>query len=71
VTEDGTLLRVEDNGIGIPQPVLTSDGMGLRIMADRAKLIGAKLDIQSKPKCGTVMSCWLPDAVIKQDQRYA
>jgi signal transduction histidine kinase len=35
-------------------------GMGLRIMATRAQVIGAKFDIRPNIPKGTVVSCYLP-----------
>lgn len=58
--EDGGLLRVSDNGRGIPQPVPASGGMGLRIMSHRARVIGARFDIQRKLAGGTMVTCAFP-----------
>ena len=57
--EDGPLLRVEDNGVGLPEPIPVNGGMGLRIMAHRAKLIGAAFDIRRRTVGGTIVSCAL------------
>jgi signal transduction histidine kinase len=58
--EEGTLLKIADNGIGIVHPEVVDRGMGLRIMRQRAKLIGAVVDIVSLPRKGTIITCLLP-----------
>jgi signal transduction histidine kinase len=77
--DEGSLLTVRDDGIGIPDAVPKNGGMGLTIMTQRAKLIGASFDIGRTPKGGTLVSCCLPQppaietghAVRKQDPHYA
>ena len=59
-SEDGTLLKIADDGVGMSDPAVLDGGMGLRIMRQRAKLIGAVLDIVSLPDKGTIISCCLP-----------
>jgi len=59
--EEGSLLTVADDGTGIPTPLPKSAGMGLTIMAQRAKLIGAIFVIQPAPRGGTIVSCCVPD----------
>jgi PAS domain S-box-containing protein len=39
------ILRVQDDGIGIPMTPAETEGLGLRIMRDRASIIGAKFTI--------------------------
>jgi signal transduction histidine kinase len=63
VTEEGTLLKIADNGIGIIRPEAIDGGMGLRIMRQRAKLIGGVVEIVSLPRKGTIITCLLPLAV--------
>jgi signal transduction histidine kinase len=58
--DEGTVLKVADDGIGIPIPFPKKGGMGLTIMAQRAKLIGASLDIRPRTSGGTIMTCMLP-----------
>jgi signal transduction histidine kinase len=60
--EEATLLRVADNGVGISQKDAIESGMGLRIMRQRAKLIGAGLEIVTSPDKGTIVSLSLPFA---------
>ena len=55
------MLRLEiiDDGIGIPMPK-PKGGLGLRIMASRAELIGATLEIEPTSTEGTRVVCSLP-----------
>jgi signal transduction histidine kinase len=53
---------VADNGVGISQKDAIESGMGLRIMRQRAKLIGAGLEIVTSPDTGTIVSLSLPFA---------
>lgn len=60
---DGTLtLTVRDDGIGLPPPESRGQGLGLRIMAHRAAIIGAIFTIEARPEGGTLASCRLPPA---------
>jgi len=56
--DDGIALRVQDDGIGLPSPPLAT-GMGLRIMAHRAAMIGAKFAAQRGESSGTEIVCIL------------
>ncbi len=47
-------LKITDDGLGIPE-VIETDGMGLRIMGFRAKMINASLDIGSGENGGTTV----------------
>ncbi len=53
------VVTVEDSGCGIPAEP-QSDGMGLRIMGFRAKMIGASLEIRRRRPCGTTVRLVLP-----------
>ncbi len=54
------VLRVEDDGIGMPaQPIENQGGVGLRIMQNRAAIIGAALSLQQAEPTGTVVTCTL------------
>lgn len=58
------VVTVDDNGCGIPSEP-ESDGMGLRIMGFRAKMIGASLEIKRRGPRGTAIRLVLaPDAAI-------
>jgi len=50
-------LTVEDDGVGVPEDVQASDGLGIRIMAHRAAMIGASFAIELAPTGGTIVTC--------------
>ncbi len=54
---DRWLLSIHDNGVGFSLPAHDTDGMGLRILHYRARVIGATLSLQSQPGSGTTVSC--------------
>jgi PAS domain S-box-containing protein len=56
----GLVLRVQDDGIGMPARLSEHQGWGLRIMRNRAAIIGAKLTIEPAQPKGTVVTCSLP-----------
>ncbi|HEY4264369.1 MAG TPA: ATP-binding protein [Micropepsaceae bacterium] len=68
--DEGSFLAVTDDGSGIPDPLPKNRGIGLTIMAQRAKLIGASFAIQATTPQGTVVVCCLPDALPKAEQIY-
>jgi signal transduction histidine kinase len=53
-------LTVTDNGIGLAENARAGQGMGLRIMAYRANMIGATFHIGRLPGSGTRVTCKLP-----------
>ena len=55
----GCVLRVIDDGSGLPATYKSGKGMGLRIMTHRSDLIGARLDIHRRIPKGTELSCTL------------
>ncbi len=60
------VLRIQDDGCGIPWPLPQREGLGQRIMKNRADMIGATLTIdRAKPK-GTVVTCTLTTGVRHQ-----
>jgi len=70
------ILRVQDDGIGIPaQPAENHGVLGLRIMRNRAAIIGATLTISPAEPTGTLVTCALarknhetePDQEASQD----
>jgi signal transduction histidine kinase len=61
VTVDGSelTLAITDNGVGIPDKLSNSKGLGLRLMRHGAALIGATLSVGRNGRTGTVATCRL------------
>ena len=53
------VLRVTDNGIGMPA-LLAEQGLGIAGMRERATLVGARLEIESRPGHGVVVALEVP-----------
>ncbi|HEX4794943.1 MAG TPA: DUF4118 domain-containing protein [Humisphaera sp.] len=53
------VLRIEDDGVGI-DPESPGEGVGLRTMRHRARMIGAVLTVERGGERGTIVSCRLP-----------
>jgi signal transduction histidine kinase len=60
-SEKGIVLRVIDDGVGVPDKSDLSQGLGFHIMNYRAGLIGARLEIDSPKRGGTRVCCYLPN----------
>jgi len=58
--DQATTLMVTDDGAGLPDQSAGGDGMGLRIMAYRASMMGAAFTIERLPESGTRVICRLP-----------
>ncbi|MHC4481428.1 MAG: sensor histidine kinase, partial [Planctomycetota bacterium] len=59
--QDGrVVLRVTDDGVGLPADVEGSRGMGLRIMRYRARTVGGTLRVGPGARGGAVVECKLP-----------
>jgi signal transduction histidine kinase len=54
------VLRVIDDGVGLPKDVKPQQGLGFHIMNYRAQLMGGRLEIESTQTGGTCVSCYLP-----------
>jgi len=54
------VLTVSDNGTGLPARPDSKAGVGLRVMAHRAKLIGGEFTLESSPGMGTLIQCRIP-----------
>jgi signal transduction histidine kinase len=52
-------LSVRDDGRGF-DPNAEHDSLGLSGMAERARLLGGKLDIDSRPGSGTALTLQVP-----------
>lgn len=57
-TDDLVLLDVRDNGVGFTPG--DADGFGLRAMAQRLRLAGGRLEVESSPGAGTALSAGVP-----------
>lgn len=64
VVDRHVVLTVRDDGVGLPPPDRHGRGLGLRIMAHRAKMIGAVFAIETPPEGGTVIVCNLPSSAV-------
>jgi signal transduction histidine kinase len=66
--ENGQIkLSIEDDGVGVPEDLQPTDGLGVRIMAHRAVMIGGSFAIEPAPTGGTIVTCSLPKAVSRQN----
>ena len=54
------VLTVRDDGVGIPDVTARGEGMGLYIMAYRARMINGKLEVRRGPERGTILTCRFP-----------
>lgn len=61
--EEQIRLQVRDDGVGFEHDTTEADGMGVRIMNYRARIIGGTLEISSNLGEGTVVTCTLPRLV--------
>jgi len=55
-------LRIEDDGIGLPEAGPERPGLGIRIMEHRAAMIGGSFGIEPAPTGGTIVTCSFPRA---------
>jgi len=53
-------LTVEDDGVGLPETWQKGQGLGTRIMAQRAAMIGAAFVLEPNPTGGTLVRCSFP-----------
>ena len=59
-SEDKVQLLVSDDGIGLPAAISESPGMGLKIMAYRARMINGVVDVVARRGGGTRVQCVCP-----------
>jgi signal transduction histidine kinase len=64
----GMVLRVTDDGVGVPTELNLKQGLGFHIMNYRAQLMGARLEIDSPKGGGTRVSCYLPDGAVQTNK---
>jgi PAS domain S-box-containing protein len=57
-SQQGMVLRVIDDGVGVPVESKVQKGLGFHIMNYRAQLIGGRLRIERPKKGGTSVSCY-------------
>jgi PAS domain S-box-containing protein len=68
--KDRVTLTVKDDGIGLPEKLERTKGMGLHTMNYRARMIGASLAVHRDPAGGTVVTCsFKADQVEKKGRR--
>ncbi len=60
----GLTLAVSDDGTGLPERGRPTEGMGLRIMAHRAAMIGADFSVETPAEGGTKIVCHLRRAAL-------
>jgi PAS domain S-box-containing protein len=58
---DKLVLMIKDDGIGFPEELGDTRGMGLRIMEYRANMIDGKVNISRDWEKGTVVLCFAPN----------
>jgi PAS domain S-box-containing protein len=68
-SRQGMVLRVIDDGVGIPVEPKLKHGLGYHIMKYRAQLIGGRLEIDSPKRGGTCVSCYLPDSAPESQKK--
>jgi signal transduction histidine kinase len=54
------ILNVTDDGVGFPEPLPESPGLGLRIMSSRAGMIGGSVSVTNRSQGGVTVTCRLP-----------
>jgi len=55
LTDDQFRLKIADNGCGMPNSAGAAAGLGTKIMAHRASIIGARFEIMRNPGGGTIV----------------
>ena len=62
--DDHLLLEVEDDGTGMDESAPSPDGLGMRVMRYRARLIGGALETKASPAGGTLVRCLVPTSPV-------
>ena len=69
--DNGIVLTIIDDGIGLPENARDGDGLGLRIMAYRASMIGATFNIERLSSLtGTRVTCTLASNVVPGEENH-
>jgi len=68
-TRSEMVLRVIDDGVGFSSNPKAKRGLGAHIMGYRARLMGARLEIDSPKRGGTRVSCYLPYRRLQPKER--
>ncbi len=74
VDDEGFVIEIRDDGRGFDDEAVAADGrrhFGLQFMNERAELIGARLDVRSRPDDGTAVRLTIPtdDATGEEESR--
>jgi signal transduction histidine kinase len=59
VADRHLILRIRDDGIGLPEKLPEDRGLGLRIMASRAGMIGGTFAVKNNSEGGAIVTCQL------------
>jgi signal transduction histidine kinase len=62
--ESGLLLEITDNGVGIPPEKGRHEGIGLKSMRFRIRMLHGELDVSASPHGGTRVFCSFPQSAI-------
>lgn len=65
VSAQGASLHIHDDGCGIAPASQRLGGLGLQIMALRARRIGGRLDVRAGRTVGTTVSCVVPHRAVQ------
>lgn len=59
ISEEGMVMSIKDDGVGMPEPLPENRGLGLRIMAHRSAMIGGTFKARRDETGGTLLTCKL------------
>jgi signal transduction histidine kinase len=54
------VMKIADDGVGLPGDLAEVEGTGLRIMRYRAGIVGGMLEVRSRPSGGSMVLCSAP-----------
>lgn len=66
--EEETTLTVRDNGEGMPEAAGDGEGMGIRIMRHRARMIGGRCEMRNMGERGTLVTCTCSNDALEKDR---